>query len=115
MVYKQNSFDYLICNSEGNLCKSCAFMGKSKKLSVGDIPITSNILNLGPSLRYMILAFYRPENHSHSGKKMFLQNSKNYIPLERKLKMEQTLIKHHYLKMDSRQSTAYQRKKDARG
>ena len=96
--------------SEGNLCKSCAFMSKSKKLGVGDIPITGNILNLGPSLKYIILAFYRPENHSHRGKKIFLENSKNYIPLERKLKMEQTVIKHH-LKMDGRQSTAYQRKK----
>ena len=89
-------------------------MGKSKKLGVGDIPFTSNILNLGPSLKYMILAFYRPENHSHRGKKVFLQNSKTYIPLERKLKIEQILIKHHYLKMGSRQSTAHQRKKDAR-
>ena len=79
--------------SEGNLCKSCAFMGESKKLGVGDIPITSKILNLGPSLKYMILGFYRPEN----------------TPIgERKLKMEQTLIKHHYLKMNGRQSTVYQ-------
>ena len=35
-------------------------MGKSKKLGVGDMPITSNILNLGLSLKYMILAKITP-------------------------------------------------------
>ena len=108
----------LAVRNMGNLCKSCAFISKSKKLGVAVIPITSNILNLEPSFKYMILAdqkLYRPENFSHRKTNFFHQNSTNYIPLERKLKMEQTLIKHHYLKMESRQSITYQRKKDARG
>ena len=62
--------------SEGNLCKSCAFMGESKKLGVGDIPITSKILNLGPSLKYMNLGFYRPENTPIGGKIFFFKTQK---------------------------------------
>ena len=62
--------------SEGNLCKSCAFMGESKKLGVGDIPITSKILNLGPSLKYMILGFYRPENTPIGEKNFFFKTQK---------------------------------------
>ena len=83
----------LAVQNMGNLCKSCAFISKSKKLGVAVIPITSNILNLGPSLKYMILAdqkLYRPENLSHRKTNFFHQNSKNYIPLERKLNINKT-------------------------